>query len=74
MSKFWQTLLNKAIEKLLGADWELIYTEVSIMLTVDMTGDQKREFVVNTMKRLGYSGATWLLRAGIEVAYGMLRK
>jgi hypothetical protein len=74
MSKFWQTLLEKAIQKLLGADWQLIVTEVSILMTADMAGDQKREYVVNVMKRLGYSGATWLLRAGIEVAYGMMKK
>ena len=74
MNKFWTVLLEKAIQKLLKSDWETIIAQVVIMTGTTMTGDQKREYVVEAMKRHGYSGATWLLRAGIEVAYGMLKK
>jgi hypothetical protein len=74
MTKFWQALLEKAIQKLIGADWETIIAQVVIMTGTTMAGDQKREFVVEAMKRHGYNGATWLLRAAIEVAYGMIKK
>jgi len=74
MSKFWLILLEKAIQHLLKADWKTIIMQVMLMMGSTMTGDQKREYVVDAMKRHGYNGATWLLRAAIEVAYGMLRK
>ena len=72
MSKFWLILLEKAIQQLLKADWEAIVVQVMLMTGANMTGEQKREYVVEVMKRAGYSGATWLLRAAIEVAYGMI--
>ena len=74
MTKFWQAVLEKAIQQLLKADWEAIVVQVMLMMGSTITGDQKREQVIEAMKRHGYSGATWLLRAGIEVAYGMLKK
>jgi len=74
MNKFWTVLLEKAVQKLIGADWGLLVAEVSLMTRTKISSDEKREYVVNAMRRLGYNGATWLLRAGIEVAYGMLRK
>jgi hypothetical protein len=74
MTKFWHALLEKAIQKLIGADWSVIVTEVMLMTGANMTGEEKREFVVASLRRYGYSGATWLLRAGIEVAYGMTKK
>jgi predicted Ser/Thr protein kinase len=74
MSKFWLILLEKAIQQLLKADWETIIMHVMVIATADVSSDEKREYVVKIMKRRGYSGATWLLRAGIEVAYGMIKK
>ena len=74
MSKFWLILLEKAIQHLLKSDWEAIVVQVMLMMGSTMAGDQKREYVVDAMKRHGYSGATWLLRAGIEIAYGMTKK
>jgi type II secretory pathway component PulK len=74
MSKFWLILLEKAIQQLLKADWEAIVVQVMLMMGSTMTGNQKREYVVDAIKRHGYSGATWLLRAAIEVAYGKLKK
>jgi len=71
MSKFWQALLEKAIQKLLKSDWQTVIAEVILMTGTTMTGEQKREYIVDTMKRAGYSGATWVLRAGIEIAYGL---
>jgi len=74
MTAFWKALLERAIQQLLKSDWEAIILQVTMLMMTEMTGDQKREYVVDAMKRHGYSGATWLLRAGIEIAYGMTKK
>jgi len=70
MTAFWKALLEKAIQKLLKSDWETIIAQVVIMTGTTMTGDQKREYVVEAMKRHGYSGATRLLRAGLKWRMG----
>jgi len=71
MQKLWHILLEKAIQRLLKADWQTVIAEVMLMTGTTLTGEQKREYIVSAMKRAGYSGATWVLRAGIEIAYGL---
>jgi thermostable 8-oxoguanine DNA glycosylase len=74
MNALWMRLLRAAMHRLLGAEWITILAEVKILMDVDMPSDQKREYLVDVMKRMGYSDAEWKLRAGIEIAYGAMKK
>lgn len=74
MNKFWQLMLEKAIQHLLSADWGVIVAEVAALMSADMSGREKADYVLSTLRRFGCQQATWLLKVGIEVAYSMVKR
>lgn len=73
MNKLWTVLLNKAIAQLMGLNWTSVIMQVSAMMSQNLTGDEKRQAVYNTLRSFGIDCATWLLYAAIEIAYGQLK-
>lgn len=73
MNSIWLALLQKAVQYLLSKDWNAVNTQVANLWDADMTGDEKRRIVFETLRNAGVSAATWLLYAGIEIAYGAMK-
>ena len=73
MNNLWLKLLTQAIRALLSKDWNVVNTQVAALWNADMTGDEKRRIVFETLRNAGVSAATWLLYAGIEIAYGAMK-
>lgn len=74
MKSFWLALLQKAIQALLSKEWGVILNEVeSLIMDRDVSGAEKRERVFVLLRAYGSQAATWLLYAGIEIAYGTLK-
>ena len=74
MKSFWLALLQKAIQALLSKEWGVILNEVeSLVMDREMSGAEKRELVFVLLRACGSQAATWLLYAGIEIAYGKLK-
>lgn len=74
MTKFWQLMLEKAIQHLLAADWQTIMAEVRALMNAHMTGREKADYALSALRRMGSEGSTWLLKVGIEVAYSMVKR
>ena len=74
MKAFWLALLQKAIQALLSKEWGVIVNKVeSLIMDREMSGAEKRERVFVLLRECGSQAATWLLYAGIEIAYGTLK-
>ena len=73
MNSFWMALLNQAIRALLSKDWDAIVVQVYNLLYSQLPGDQKRQIVFETLRSAGVSAASWLVYAGIEIAYGAMK-
>ena len=74
MKAFWLALLQKAIQALLSQEWGTILGEVErLIMDREMSGAMKRERVFRVLRTYGSQAATWLLYAGIEIAYGKLQ-
>ena len=74
MKAFWMALLQKAMQALLSKEWKFIIEEVEkFLMDREMSGAEKRERVFVQMRIYGSQAATWLLYAGIEIAYGKLK-
>jgi hypothetical protein len=67
-------MLEKAIQKLLKADWPTILAEVRQLMSAHMTGKEKAEYAFQALRRMGCEQGTWLLKIGIEVAYYIVVK
>jgi predicted transcriptional regulator len=74
MEKFWTLMLEKAIQRLLKADWTAILSEVRQLMSAHMTGREKADYALSALRRLGSEQATWLLKIGIEVAYSIVKR
>lgn len=66
-------LLQKSIQSLLAKDWNAVVTQVANLWNADFTGEEKKNMVFETLRNAGVSVATWLLYAGIEIAYGAMK-
>lgn len=73
MKSLWIKLLQKSIAALLGKDWNAVVTQVANLWNADFTGEEKKIMVFDTLRYAGVSAATWLLYAGIEIAYGAMK-
>jgi len=73
MNSIWLAVLQKAVQYLLAKDWNAVTTQVAALWNSQMTGDQKRQIVFETLRSAGVSAAMWLLYAGIEIAYGAMK-
>ena len=73
MKAFWLALLERALAALLGGDWDFVKHAVRSFLSDEIPGEEKRQKVFALLRAGGSQVATWLLYAGIEVAYGRLK-
>ena len=67
-------LLEKAISALLGAFWPKVNQVVEGLNQASVPGEEKRKLAVENLRQQGSQSATWLLNAGIEIAYGKIVK
>ena len=74
MNKLWTVLLQKAIAALMGVNWMSVVMQVTKVAQSNLTGDEKRKKVFETLRSFGIDCATWLLYAAIEIAYGQLKE
>lgn len=78
MNTILQTLLRsvieRAIQQLLSADWVKIEVAIMRYLDEDLPGKEKRELVMHDLRGLGVNWATFILGAGVDILYGQLTK
>jgi len=72
--RFWMGLLRKAVAKLLGIHWEDVKASVLMLMSSELSGEEKRRLVLAHLQDIGVDVATWLLSAAIEVAYGEIKE
>jgi len=71
--RFWTGMLRMAIAKLLGLDWEFVQASVKMLMSSELSGEEKRRLALAQLRMAGVETATWLLSAAIEVAYGEIK-
>lgn len=74
MNSLWTVLLHKAIAALIGYNWGLVKSTVADLLNKDISGAEKRQLAYEMLRMAGVDGATWLVYAAIEIAYGAIKK
>lgn len=73
MKSFWIALAKKAIIAFFSKDWDTITSEVYVMMSEDIPGEEKKKRIFAALREFGMDCATWLLYAGIALAYEQIK-
>lgn len=73
MKSFWIALAKKAVAAYFAKDWNKITAEVYVMVSEDIPGEEKKKRIFAALRQLGIDCATWLLYAGIALAYEQVK-
>lgn len=72
MKAFFLMLLKQAVIGLLKKELPDITLLVIQYLESDLPGDEKRRLVIQKLRIIGSTTATWLLGIGVDYVYGQL--
>lgn len=67
-------LLERTIAAILAKDWNLVLYRVHWLMNADLSGEDKHRRVIEELRSMGNTLATWLLDIAIKAAYAKLAK
>ncbi len=68
-------VLAGGIKMLIGSDWwGKVGSTVADLAKADLSGAQKKDMAVTTLKEMGWNLASWALNLAVEVAVAVLTK
>ena len=73
MKNFWIALAKKAVAAYFAKDWDKITAEVYVMVSEDIPGEEKKKRIYAALRQFGMDCATWLLYAGIALAWEQIK-
>lgn len=71
---FWLTLLEQAIKALVKVDWGTVIREVQSFWDSDLGGAEKRDLVIDQLKRAGSTTSKLILKIAVEYAYELVKQ
>lgn len=71
---FWLTLLEQAIKALVKVNWGTVMKEVQSFWDSDLGGAEKRDLVIDQLKRAGSTTSRLILKIAVEYAYELVRQ
>lgn len=71
---FWLTLLEQAIKALVKVDWGTVMAAVRSFWDSDLGGAEKRDLVIDQLKRAGSTTSKLVLKIAVEYAYELVKQ
>ena len=71
---FWLTLLEQAIKALVKVNWGTVMKEVQSFWDSDLGGAEKRDLVIDQLKRAGSTTSKLILKIAVEYAYELVKQ
>ena len=71
---FWLMMLERAIKALVKVDWGTVIREVQSFWDSDLGGAEKRDLVIDQLKRAGSTTSKLILKIAVEYAYELVKQ